>query len=77
MAAESGHDSSHSVLRVSNLTSGYRRVAIVQDISFSVGKGEILAVVGRNGVGKTTLMKGAHRLAPDLRRHHRVQGRGQ
>ena len=57
MPADSAQQSSPSMLRVSNLTSGYRRVAIVQDISFSVNKGEILAVVGRNGVGKTTLMK--------------------
>lgn len=59
MPADSGHgqQSSQSMLKVSDLTSGYRRVAIVQDISFSVNKGEILAVVGRNGVGKTTLMK--------------------
>ena len=44
-------------LEVSNLYSGYRRVRIVQDVSMSVGEGEIVAVIGRNGVGKTTLMK--------------------
>ncbi len=44
-------------LNVSNLYSGYGRVRIVQDVSMSVGEGEIVAVIGRNGVGKTTLMK--------------------
>jgi len=44
-------------LNVSNLYSGYGKVRIVQDISMSIGEGEIVAVIGRNGVGKTTLMK--------------------
>ena len=30
---------------------------ILQGVEFSVGKGEIVAIIGRNGVGKTTLMK--------------------
>ena len=44
-------------LNVSNLYSGYGKVRIVQDVSMSIGEGEIVAVIGRNGVGKTTLMK--------------------
>ena len=44
-------------LNVSNLYSGYGRVRIVQDVSISIGEGEIVAVIGRNGVGKSTLMK--------------------
>ena len=44
-------------LSVSNLYSGYGKVRIVQDVSMSIGEGEIVAVIGRNGVGKTTLMK--------------------
>lgn len=46
-----------TLLRVANLTSGYGRVRIVQDVSLAVKTGEILAIIGRNGVGKTTLMK--------------------
>lgn len=45
------------LLRVAGLTSGYGRVRIVQGVSLAVQTGEILAVIGRNGVGKTTLMK--------------------
>ena len=44
-------------LNISNLYSGYGKVRIVQDVSMSVNEGEIVAVIGRNGVGKTTLMK--------------------
>jgi urea ABC transporter ATP-binding protein UrtE len=45
------------LLNVVNATSGYGRVRIVNSVSFGVDTGEILAIIGRNGVGKTTLMK--------------------
>jgi urea ABC transporter ATP-binding protein UrtE len=45
------------LLNVEDLTSGYGPVRIVQGVSLAVEQGEILAVIGRNGVGKTTLMK--------------------
>lgn len=44
-------------LKLSSVRSGYGRVRIINDISMSVGTGEIVALIGRNGVGKTTLMK--------------------
>jgi urea ABC transporter ATP-binding protein UrtE len=45
------------LLNVEDLTSGYGPVRIVQGVSLAVERKEILAVIGRNGVGKTTLMK--------------------
>lgn len=45
------------LLRVNDLTSGYGRTRILNGISFSADHGEALAIIGRNGVGKTTLMK--------------------
>ncbi|GAB5469386.1 MAG: ABC transporter ATP-binding protein [Rhodospirillales bacterium] len=45
------------LLEASNLTSGYGKVRIVQSVDIAVRPGEILAVIGRNGVGKTTLME--------------------
>jgi branched-chain amino acid transport system ATP-binding protein len=44
-------------LNVSSLTSGYGQVRIINDISLTVKPAEIIAVIGRNGVGKTTLIK--------------------
>jgi branched-chain amino acid transport system ATP-binding protein len=48
---------SSSLLSVEDVTSGYGKTSVLQGINFSVKKGEIVAVIGRNGVGKTTLMK--------------------
>jgi branched-chain amino acid transport system ATP-binding protein len=44
-------------LSVSAVQSGYGRVKVLQNVSLEVATGEIVAVIGRNGVGKTTLMK--------------------
>lgn len=45
------------MLSVERLRSGYGKVQIVNDVSLEVADGEILAIIGRNGVGKTTLIK--------------------
>ncbi|MFO1350605.1 MAG: urea ABC transporter ATP-binding subunit UrtE [Gammaproteobacteria bacterium] len=45
------------MLEVQSLHAGYGGTPILDGIEFSVGKGEIVAIIGRNGVGKTTLMK--------------------
>lgn len=45
------------LLSVEGVTSGYGTTAVLQEVSLSVGRGEVVAVIGRNGVGKTTLMK--------------------
>jgi urea transport system ATP-binding protein len=46
-----------ALLEVKALRAGYGPTPILQGVEFSVGKGEIVAIIGRNGVGKTTLMK--------------------
>lgn len=45
------------LLETSALTAGYGRVKIVNDVALKVREAEVLAVIGRNGVGKTTLVK--------------------
>lgn len=45
------------MLEVAGLSSGYGTIGILNDISLEVGAGEIVAVLGRNGMGKTTLLR--------------------
>ena len=46
-----------SLLKVEHLQSGYRGDVICDDISIAVEPNEIVCVLGRNGVGKTTLLR--------------------
>jgi len=45
------------ILEVQGLRAAYGGTPILQGADFSVRRGEIIAIIGRNGVGKTTLMK--------------------
>lgn len=78
-----------SFLRVENLTCRFGGIVALQDISFSMEKGEILGLMGANGAGKTTLLSLiAGNVAPsaghillegeriDGRSPHRVNGLG-
>jgi len=44
-------------LTISNLSAGYEGTPILRDVDCTVEENEIVGVVGRNGVGKTTLLK--------------------
>jgi branched-chain amino acid transport system ATP-binding protein len=44
------------LLKVENLRSGYGEAVVVQGISLSLEQGQSLALLGRNGTGKTTLL---------------------
>lgn len=45
------------MLEITNVASGYGTIQVLRGISMKIGRGELVAVIGRNGVGKTTLMK--------------------
>lgn len=45
------------MIRVENLVRSYGSFKAVDDVSFEVGKGQVLGLLGPNGAGKTTLMK--------------------
>ncbi|HEY1779373.1 MAG TPA: ABC transporter ATP-binding protein [Roseiarcus sp.] len=44
------------LLRVENLSAGYGQARVVHSVSFGLEDGQSLALLGRNGVGKTTLV---------------------
>ncbi len=45
------------LLTVTNLTVIYDRAMIINDLSITVGRGELVALVGPNGAGKSTLLR--------------------
>jgi urea transport system ATP-binding protein len=45
------------MLETQNISSYYGNSPVLQGVSFSAGASEFLAILGRNGVGKTTLLK--------------------
>lgn len=45
------------MLSVANLQSGYGSSQVLFDISLSVGEGEVVTLLGRNGMGKTTTIR--------------------
>jgi branched-chain amino acid transport system ATP-binding protein len=45
------------MLTVENLSAWYGAARILYDLTFEVGRGEVVALMGRNGAGKSTTMK--------------------
>ncbi len=45
------------LIKVTDLSAGYGGVGVLNGISFSLSRGEILSVIGANGSGKSTLLK--------------------
>ena len=54
------------LLKVENLRAGYGQAVVLNDVSLSLDEGQTLALLGRNGTGKTTLI---NTLAGATRQH--------
>jgi branched-chain amino acid transport system ATP-binding protein len=53
-----------TLLEVTGLNAFYGRAQILFDVGFEVGRGEVVALMGRNGAGKSTTMKAVMGLLP-------------
>jgi branched-chain amino acid transport system ATP-binding protein len=54
------------MLEVRGLSAGYGRARVLFDVDLDVGQGEVVALLGRNGAGKSTTLKAIMGLVPPL-----------
>jgi branched-chain amino acid transport system ATP-binding protein len=64
VAVPAGENAAIPLLKVMNICAGYGKRQVVNDVSFEVGRGEIVAIIGHNGAGKSTLLKALFGLIP-------------
>jgi branched-chain amino acid transport system ATP-binding protein len=67
--------SGEAVLRVEDLTIAYDSVIAVNDVTFDVRAGEIVAIIGPNGAGKSSLLTAVAAIAPNTRGRIEICGR--
>lgn len=53
-----------ALLRVEGLSAGYGAVRVLHDIDLEVAPGEVLAILGANGAGKTTILRAICAMVP-------------
>jgi len=63
-----------ALLEVEGVDTYYGESQILEDVSMEVGVDEVVAIIGRNGVGKTTLMRTAMQLTPPREGEVRFKG---
>ena len=54
MPRDAGADADTGGLRVTNLRKSYQKRPVIRDVSLHLGRGEVVALLGPNGSGKTT-----------------------
>ncbi|MCD5390597.1 ABC transporter ATP-binding protein [candidate division NPL-UPA2 bacterium] len=63
------------MLKLEKVTTGYDAKAILNDISFTLEKGDFLGVIGPNGSGKTTLLRVMSKILPPWKGKVTLEGR--
>ena len=58
------------MLKIENLEVSYGMIKAIKGISFEVDKGEIIALIGANGAGKTTILHTVTGLVPASRKNY-------
>lgn len=62
------------ILEVKNLSAGYGNGHVIENISFSLNKGEFVSILGRNGSGKSTLIKALQGLLKNVSGRTIIEG---
>jgi urea transport system ATP-binding protein len=63
------------MLQIERLSVSYGETRILRGVNLEVGPGKVVCLLGRNGVGKTTLLKSIMGLLPPSEGHIRFSGR--
>jgi len=63
------------MIKLSHVTAGYNKLEIIKDINLTFEKGSITSIVGKNGCGKTTLLRTASNLLKPFRGEITISGR--
>lgn len=64
----------HPILQIKNLNANYGKLKILQDITFIIPQGKIVCLLGKNGAGKTTILKCVLGLIKDYRGNITING---
>lgn len=62
------------MLEFRDVSVGYKDLTVIHDVSFTVGDGEVVSLVGSNGAGKTTIMRTIAGLLRPTRGEIRLRG---
>ncbi len=68
------HATTDIKVRVENLTKCYGDLTVLDNINFSIKKGELVAIVGPTGCGKTTFLNTLSKLSPATKGHILIDG---
>jgi len=63
-----------AILTINHIQAGYKDLVVLNDVSFAVERGSVVALLGQNGAGKSTLLKVLMGLVPCTKGNSEVQG---
>ncbi|MCB5412369.1 ATP-binding cassette domain-containing protein, partial [Pseudogemmobacter faecipullorum] len=63
-----------SLLQIETIAASYGAVEALSDVSLTLAEGEVLALMGRNGMGKSTTIRALCRMMPVTRGQIRFAG---